>query len=56
MWLTGLLLVLEVCWAVLRPHGLGGLCTRLAWWAFLSGWVLALQLGGCARRSREALG
>ena len=42
MWLTGLLLVLAVCWAVPRPHGSAGLCTSLAWWPFLSGYVLAL--------------
>ena len=37
VWLTGLLLVLALGWAVPRPHGSGGLCTRLAWWPVLSG-------------------
>ena len=37
VWLTGLLLVLAFCWALPRPHGSGGLCTRLARWPFLSG-------------------
>ena len=35
--LTGLLLVLVLDWATPRPHGSGGLRTRLAWWPFLSG-------------------
>ena len=51
VWLTGLLLVLGIGWAVPRPHGLGVLCTRLGWWPFLSGWVLALLAG----RLRQAV-
>ena len=51
VWLTGLLLVLALGWAVPRPHGSGVLCTRLAWWPLLSGQVLALPAG----RLRQAV-
>ena len=37
VWLTGLLWVLALDWAMPQPHGSGELCTRLAWWPLLSG-------------------